>query len=251
MQAQPWSGKTMQEIRYYPVLESTNTFAKEAVKKGEISSGTVLVAKMQTRGRGRKERSWLSHRGSLTFSLIWRCENYEQLPLLAFAVSLWTARALMPYTKEIRVKWPNDLYFGLGKLGGILGESCRVGQELLVIMGIGINVNGEAPRDLEVEAVSLQQAIGKEICKQEVLQLILSSLDEGFASFGGELWELQSLIKEQGCFLHRWVTLEGSSSFSAYVYGVTRNGNLLCYTKEGRRIKANPSTTSLRLALEL
>ncbi len=123
------------------------------------ASPCLLVAEQQTRGRGRLGRDWVSEAGSsLTFSL--------SLPMapaqwggLSLAVGLALADALDPRPtavgtldteKPMRIglKWPNDLWLldspGRGrKLGGILIETLSVGQQRMVVVGVGLNI---APR---------------------------------------------------------------------------------------------------------
>jgi BirA family biotin operon repressor/biotin-[acetyl-CoA-carboxylase] ligase len=113
------------------------------------ASPCLLVAEQQTRGRGRLGRDWLSEAGaSLTFSL--------SLPMapaqwggLSLAVGLALAEALDPCgpadAPRIALKWPNDLWVvdgpGRGrKLGGILIETVSVGQQRMVVVGVGLNI---------------------------------------------------------------------------------------------------------------
>lgn len=114
----------------------------------------LLVAEMQTAGRGRLGRSWHAlHGASLTFSL--------SLPLtppqwsgLSLAVGVALAEALDPgaaaQPPRIGLKWPNDLWLldapGRGrKLGGVLIETVAVGERRMVVIGVGLNVLPLAP----------------------------------------------------------------------------------------------------------
>jgi BirA family biotin operon repressor/biotin-[acetyl-CoA-carboxylase] ligase len=113
----------------------------------------LLVAEVQTLGRGRQGRTWHSSAGrSLTFSLA--------LPLnppawsgLSLAVGVALAEALDPAAGDapprIRLKWPNDLWLmdspAAGrKLGGILIETVPVGERRMAVVGIGLNVQPQA-----------------------------------------------------------------------------------------------------------
>ena len=115
------------------------------------ASPCLLVAEQQTRGRGRLGRDWVSEAGaSLTFSL--------SLPMapaqwggLSLAVGLAIAQALDPQPLDganahrIGLKWPNDLWLldgpGRGrKLGGILIETVSVGEQRMVVVGVGLNI---------------------------------------------------------------------------------------------------------------
>lgn len=115
------------------------------------ASPCLLVAEQQTRGRGRLGRDWVSEAGaSLTFSL--------SLPMapaqwggLSLAVGLAIAEALDPQPVDaaspnrVGLKWPNDLWLldgpGRGrKLGGILIETVSVGEQRMVVVGVGLNI---------------------------------------------------------------------------------------------------------------
>src|SRR5579864_2211030 len=106
--------------------------------------GTVLVCEHQSAGRGRRGNTWFSApaRG-LTFSLLWRfSQGAAGLAGLSLAVAVGAVRALERLGMEgVQLKWPNDLYCGGRKLGGILIESS--GDALgpsTVIVGLGLNV---------------------------------------------------------------------------------------------------------------
>ena len=111
----------------------------------------LLVAEHQTHGRGRQGRAWLSSPGaSLTFSL--------GLPLeladwggLSLAIGCAIAEALEPSSKlaagqrpRLELKWPNDLWLDGRKLGGILIETVPAGEQRMVIIGVGLNIEAHA-----------------------------------------------------------------------------------------------------------
>lgn len=125
---------------------STNTLALEALAKGEVT-GTALprlyLADEQTAGRGRRGRSWLSRKGSLTFSLVVDAtrERGGLDPTVALAAGVGVAEAIEFEFAPIRLmlKWPNDVYLAGGKLAGILCEASQAAPGMVVV-GIGINI---------------------------------------------------------------------------------------------------------------
>ncbi|HYH55846.1 MAG TPA: biotin--[acetyl-CoA-carboxylase] ligase, partial [Anseongella sp.] len=128
-------------------MDSTNNFAKELVaNSGPVPDGTVIMAEGQYGGRGQADNTWLSEPGkNLTFSLILNCEFLppaEQF-CLSMAVSLGVLGTVKrELGKEALIKWPNDIYFGAKKLGGILIENVLMGSLLRSsVTGIGLNVN--------------------------------------------------------------------------------------------------------------
>ncbi len=129
-------------------------------RRNDDTQPCLLVAELQTQGRGRQGRAWQSGaRRSLTFSLA--------LPLhpptwsgLSLAVGVALADALDPPAGDaaprIGLKWPNDLWLldapGRGrKLGGVLIETLAVGERRMAVIGIGLNV---LPQETGVELSS-------------------------------------------------------------------------------------------------
>lgn len=123
-------------VEVLPTIDSTNTELMRRARQG-VADPMLLVAADQTAGRGRRGRDWVSRPGaSLTFSLGLPMQPVDWSGLsLAVGVSL--AESLHP---EVRLKWPNDLWWQDRKLGGILVETANVGTQRLAIVGVGLNV---------------------------------------------------------------------------------------------------------------
>jgi BirA family transcriptional regulator, biotin operon repressor / biotin---[acetyl-CoA-carboxylase] ligase len=122
----------------------------------------------QTGGRGRRGRHWASPVGNLYTSTILRPDCPAQRAAeLGFAAALAVAD-IVPAGREVRVKWPNDVLVGSGKIAGILLESAigQTGQVQHVVAGIGVNV-GFAPQLPEMRypgsalGGSVEAALGK------------------------------------------------------------------------------------------
>lgn len=127
---------------------STNDIAMEAVRAGE-TPGLVVQAGVQTHGKGRSARDWVSNEGGLWASIVLDANPPERLRgLIPLAVGCACCRALDDLGADVRLRWPNDLMRGNDKLGGILVET-RSGQATLeaVVAGVGINVRNEPPVD--------------------------------------------------------------------------------------------------------
>ena len=128
-----------------PSVGSTNDEAGRLADAG-APEGTVVWALEQTGGRGRRGRHWASPIGNLYCSTIVRpaC-GAPRAAELGFVAALAVAD-IVPAGRDVRVKWPNDVLVGGGKIAGILLESAvgQGGQVDHVVMGIGVNV-GFAP----------------------------------------------------------------------------------------------------------
>jgi BirA family biotin operon repressor/biotin-[acetyl-CoA-carboxylase] ligase len=173
-------------FRYYDEIESTNVEAKELAMAG-APEGTVVIAELQLAGRGRLGRRWTSPAGKgLLFSVILRPTlPMSRAHMLTIVAAVAAARGIEAQTEaSVRIKWPNDLFVGDRKAGGILLEVAGE-QDVVewVIVGIGINVNteyAELPVDLRRTAVSLKMATGEPVDRSELLARILLALETAY-----------------------------------------------------------------------
>ena len=135
-----------QIVKYLPSCQSTNDEASALIAQIEPPEGYVVVTDNQMAGRGQRGNVWLAKpKQNLTFSLILKPAFLlatEQF-WLNMAVSLGVYDALHPLIGDfLRVKWPNDIYAGDKKLGGILLENTLYGYNIAwSIVGIGLNIN--------------------------------------------------------------------------------------------------------------
>ena len=142
-----------------------------------------MVAKSQTAGRGRKDRSWLSPDGGLYFSIILKPRlDTENAPLLGLLSACAVARSLTELGVEnVYLKWPNDVLIGESKIAGILSEAVFLDDETIgVIIGIGVNQNcpvSEMPQGLEWPTTSVIDELGKETSIESLLCSIVNEID--------------------------------------------------------------------------
>lgn len=230
-----WGKGIVKAITIYPSLESTNAFARSYPKSGG-ASGTVLWALQQTKGKGRRGRVWQSDQGSLTFSLLWKCEEDMVPHNLTLAVGLGLVQMLRKLVPDLKVKWPNDLYVGKDKLGGILAEGIHNQGKLWIIMGIGLNVNS-APKQKKGSAgsTSFLEATGKLWSRLAILDQALLGIERGF-ELARRREDLTSLFRIHGNFLDRPITIrQGDFVFEAIARGVLADGRLLIEDARGER----------------
>ncbi len=129
------------QVEVLPQIDSSNTALLERARAGQYQPA-LLVAERQTAGRGRMGRQWMSQPagGTLTFSLGFPLGQAD-LSGLSVVVGYSLAQALDPqHRHELRVKWPNDLWYRQRKFGGILVEVCTQGAQRYAVVGVGINV---------------------------------------------------------------------------------------------------------------
>src|SRR5947207_2968369 len=163
-------------------IDSTNLEAMRQAKAG-APEGLCIVAREQTRGRGRLDRSWESPRDAgLYASIILRPEfEMNAWPLITLMASLAVYDALMRAC-DLRadIKWPNDLCVNDRKLCGILAETVETDRGLAVIAGIGINLLADALATVSAEASSVESATGTRPDGERVLTELMSSISERY-----------------------------------------------------------------------
>ena len=143
----------------FDAIDSTNDEAKR-LAHGSAATGTLVWAREQAAGHGRRGRAWSSPPGNLYLSLVLRPRGTPtHAAQLGFVAALGLADALLELTGptlELRCKWPNDLLAGGRKLAGILLESeAGAGDAVdFVVIGVGVNLASH-PTDSEYPATSL------------------------------------------------------------------------------------------------
>ena len=138
----------------YDSVGSTNDIAKDLGKSG--TKQALIIASEQTKGRGRRGRSFFSPNGSgIYMSILLRPEHSSDIiPLLTTASAVAVSKAIKSVTNiNTSIKWINDLYINFKKVCGILCEASFTSDNKLdfIIVGIGININepnGGFPEEL-------------------------------------------------------------------------------------------------------
>ena len=164
-------------IRKYESLDSTNLEGRRILDAGKGGDGLVVWALHQTQGMGRLGRDWYDLPGkSLLVSIFLPGIEGFQAGVLV-AVSIRTAIVSSGGTGP-RFKWPNDMVYGDGKVGGILSETFRGERRAGIITGIGLNV-GYAAEELSLPAKLPPTSLLIEEKKEwELEQLLTGFLDE-------------------------------------------------------------------------
>ncbi|MBW2608738.1 MAG: biotin--[acetyl-CoA-carboxylase] ligase [Deltaproteobacteria bacterium] len=222
-------------------LDSTNRLAKELASKGS-PEGTVVLSEEQTAGTGRMERRWLSqgYMNLLASALIRPAMPSDQIFVLTMILALATINGVNELTSlKPMIKWPNDIYLGPKKLGGILTEFSVKGKDVKwVVLGLGLNVNWMPEKDTNLlyPATSILAESGKKCPRNELLALILRSLEGLYKEVqAGRLdplyrrWNQHSLIMGKDVEIH-----SAGEIIMGKVLRIDRNGGLVIKDSAGR-----------------
>jgi BirA family biotin operon repressor/biotin-[acetyl-CoA-carboxylase] ligase len=198
-------------------VDSTNTLARD------YPIGTVLVAAEQDKGKGRFDRSWVSEKGGLWFSIV--LEPSKR----AFEYTFITSLAVLESVKFGEIKWPNDIVYEGKKLCGILTEVISEGNMAKrVIVGVGLNVNNKSPSD--VGGVSLAEIDG-----EKDLDALLSRILTEFERIGNmEFEQVLKLYKSKCGILGKEITVKAvDREVKGKAIDIAKDGRLMLKTEEG------------------
>ncbi len=224
-------------IYWHKSIDSTMRAAAELAGRG-CPSGTVVGADEQTAGRGRHGHSWHSEPATgLYITEILRLPvKPDELPIVTLMLGLAVAEAIFLICGvQCDLRWPNDVLIGNRKCAGILVQL----QDSAMLAGIGINVNQrEFPEELRLIATSLRQATGSEHSRQDLLDALLTSIDQWSETLLTEGKDaILRLFAESSSYVRgRHVVVDqGGSQLEGITDGLSASGFLIVRENNGRR----------------
>jgi BirA family biotin operon repressor/biotin-[acetyl-CoA-carboxylase] ligase len=164
-------------------VDSTNNYLKNLLSNSKpVPEGTVIMAESQYAGRGQQSNRWHSEPGkNLTFSIYLKPAflPVSQQFDLTRAISLGVVNALTPILGEkFKIKWPNDLYYENGKLGGMLIENSLQGTQIKSsVIGIGLNINQAVFPPEAANAMSVKQILHRDYDLKFLLSEICKNIE--------------------------------------------------------------------------
>ena len=242
-------------IELFQSLDSTNKYLQEQAEKSDCS-GSVVLAERQTSGRGRRGKTWVSpFAANIYMSILWDFEQGAQaLEGLSLAVGVAVRRALIEVgLEDVRLKWPNDIYIGNKKLGGILLE--MIGDpagHCSVVIGVGINVSMPASIAVNIDQpwTDCCSESDAPIARSRLAALLIDNIFDilndfeslGFAGYRDEWQEADAFKGLQGTIS------TPRDSVSGTVIGVDNSGAVQLKLMSGEVKSFIGGELSLRLA---
>jgi BirA family transcriptional regulator, biotin operon repressor / biotin---[acetyl-CoA-carboxylase] ligase len=160
---------------FFDEVPSTNDVAG-TLADGGSNEGTIVIADMQTAGRGRQGRVWASPPGAGLYVSIVLRPHAHAVSLVTLAAGVAIAEGIQAATGlATALKWPNDLMVppAFSKLAGILAE----GRRTAVVLGFGINLRrGVYPPEVAARATSIEGELGRAVDRGLVLAECLAAL---------------------------------------------------------------------------
>lgn len=248
-----WAGRN---LYYFDETGSTNIDAKRFAEEG-AGHGTVVVADMQTSGRGRRGRMWQSPSGSAIYMTILLKPDFlpDKASMLTLVMALSVAEAITEVTDLFAgIKWPNDIVLNKKKVCGILTEM-NVEQDYIqyVVIGVGINVNNatpeEFPEEIRQTATSLRIELGTLLSRAALIERVLFCFEKNYDTFVRKL-DLSELMESYDKHLlnldSEVKVLDPKGEFTGIARGINETGELLVEKENGETVQVYAGEVSVR-----
>ncbi len=238
------------DLEIHRVTQSTNDVVMQRLVESQ-STAILCAAEMQTAGKGRRGRRWISPFGRNVYLTYGRFINRQlsELGGLSLVVGMVVVDVLRAMGLErVGLKWPNDILLGGGKLGGILLElRASDAGGIGLVAGVGLNLALNVKESLSIDqpwsAISSQLEMPRNILLGALGGRIVNAIqafeDVGFDSFA-EKWSEYNLYTGQ-----QVTVIRGSETISGIDSGVDQEGNLLLRTGAGLEVH-NSGEVSMR-----
>ena len=235
-------------LEVFDSISSTNDYLL-IEEKNKIKDIKICVAEEQTKGRGRRGKSWISPKFKNIYFSLNSYLKKEDLSGLSIAVALSVSEVLNKINVMSLIKWPNDLLVGNKKICGILIETAKVGEFTKVVIGIGINVNMEYSELIDQEWTSIKLEKKQSVDRNSIITEMINQLCITLNKFEQEefdyfLKKFTSLDLLKG----KEFTLKDKPKETFIGKGIDNKGLLIAQNlKDQRIVKFSSGEVSLKL----
>ncbi len=235
-------------LEVFDTISSTNDYLlrKEKNKNKDIK---ICIAEEQTKGRGRRGKSWISPKFKNIYFSLNSYFKKEDLSGLSIAVALSVSKVLTKINVMSLIKWPNDLLVGNKKICGILIETAKVGELTKVVIGIGINVNMEYSELIDQEWTSIKLEKKQSVDRNSIITDMINQLCITLNKFEQE--EFDYFLKRftsLDLLRDKEFTLKDKPNETFIGKGIDNKGFLIAQNlKDQRIVKFSSGEVSLKL----
>lgn len=226
------------------LVESITSTMNYFKTTSSLNAPQCCLAEQQTHGRGRLNNAWHSPFGEniyLSYYIPLK-KNISDLSGFSLVMGLAVVAALkqLDRSEGVVIKWPNDLWYGNKKIGGVLIDVDPISKGgCSVTIGVGLNVNmlSDAPMEpISQSWTSLREITGHLLDRNPIVLAVLENLfqyysrfeQEGFAVFMAEWMAVDALYQKVVTFRH------GNRLLSGVVMGITSAGYLRLGLSDGQ-----------------
>ena len=220
-------------VQVFDELPSTNEYAMNEIAAGRLNEGRIIVAKHQTKGKGRYGNQWLSSPNQdllVTFIMRPNCDQTDVYKItIPFALAThYAINGFISNLHECKLKWPNDILINQKKVAGILAQfDSRTG---LVVIGVGINVNSNwATTD---DKISLSNLALNKLDVSDILFGLTESIEQQLLAIlnceiNAKAWNDHALFINQ-----RVIVMEGNTKLTGTFKGISESGHAIIHTED-------------------
>lgn len=246
----------LKQLDVLDVCPSTNQTLAQQHSLKALSNGSICMAEMQTMGRGRLGKTWVSPYGqNLYVSFLWNFKGgISTLSGLSLACGVAVCHALKALgMKDHGLKWPNDILWQGKKLGGILveiqGES-QGGYTAIVGIGLNYQMNSALSSEIDQPWVDVYEAYGGAMGRNKLAANLLDNVLNVLCEYeGGGLLPHVEHWNEFDCYRDKKVRILSAGQYEEGVAsGISDTGELLLLKPDGRMKNIVSGEVSLRLS---
>jgi BirA family transcriptional regulator, biotin operon repressor / biotin---[acetyl-CoA-carboxylase] ligase len=230
----------LDKIYYNKVLHSTNKKAQNLIRNGTSAGNFLVSCDQQTGGIGRKENYWYSPAGGLWFTAA--LYGLPLKPGFTIFTGICIHKAILEHIKtdlkiefetaDLKIKWPNDLYWKNWKICGILSHYLENWKYHLI--GVGINTNIIAfPDYINNTATSLQNILKRELNNELLLKRIFDHFSQDLPGFLDNEFDLDYYLKNSFLSGKEIILATDFAEYSGLAQGINKQGALLLKLPSG------------------
>ena len=220
---------------FFESIDSTNSYLASTKYS---TKPQICITREQTKGKGQHGRNWVSQKdGSIIFSMRKSFNegmNLNGLSLIAGMAIIKSIEAECQLS-GLKIKWPNDIYYGDKKLAGILMENTHYKSNQLVLVGVGINYQLVDTNEIDELWVDLSRILNKLPNFQQLTAKIINNILFFLEDF--QINGLSSLLSEWDHYdMLKGVRIkfrESNIELQGQIDGITNQGALKVVTKDG------------------
>ena len=235
-------------LEVFDTISSTNDYLLRK-EKNKNKDTKICIAEEQTKGRGRRGKSWISPKFKNIYFSLNSYLKKEDLSGLSIAVALSVSEVLNKINVMSLIKWPNDLLVGNKKICGILIETAKVGELTKVVIGIGINVNMEYSELIDQEWTSIKLEKKQSVDRNSIITEMINQLCITLNNF--EQKEFDYFLKKftsLDLLKDKEFTLKDKPKETFIGKGIDNKGLLIAQNlKDQRIVKFSSGEVSLKL----
>jgi BirA family biotin operon repressor/biotin-[acetyl-CoA-carboxylase] ligase len=228
-------------LYHYFQVKSTNDVAHQLAQEG-AAEGALIMAEMQTQGRGRLGRDWYSEKSvGIYLSLILRPDLKPRFAAIINLVAAVAVSQAIENTCSLTtdIKWPNDVLVNNKKCSGILTEmSADLDQIKYIVVGVGINVNHPSfPKSLQGRASSLFLEGGRRFSRIEIILAFLRYFEDLYLELHkqGSAPVLEQWIRRSSFARGKEVSIDlGDRTIRGTTVGLGKEGTLQVKLRSGQ-----------------